>query len=341
VLESLRFSAQIQTLYTIHVSGDAHAEDLLAISPDKKWVALTPKDGAPLHVQRLKWTPDDSFVPMGNGFTTFFLYQTTSLAFSPDSMHLAVANGADNSVLVFESVDLPDEGKKSVLSIGARPAAVTFTKDNQKLIVGTQSGMGGSLQLWDLATASLERVIPMDASGGVCSVAISPDGKILAAGSCAQPFELSIWDVDTGYTPLSQPARLDAPGTCAGDCPDQHNIFAFNPATGEIASGAGFPRISILDPRTGKNSASVSAHAAGAALQGGETVSTLVFSSDGAMLVMAANQEIQLMDAGNGNVLWHHADPKRISAVSISADSKLMISMNADGDLVFWGVPGK
>ena len=124
---------QIQSLYTIHVDGDAHAEDLLAISPDKKWVALTPKDGAPLHVQRLKWTADGSFVPMGNGFTTFFLYQTTSLAFSPDSTHLAVANGADNSVLVFESVDLPSEDKKTVLAIGDRPTVATFTKDNQKL----------------------------------------------------------------------------------------------------------------------------------------------------------------------------------------------------------------
>lgn len=48
-----RNADQIQPLCTIHLKDGARAEDLLAISPDKRWVALTPKDGAPLHLQRL------------------------------------------------------------------------------------------------------------------------------------------------------------------------------------------------------------------------------------------------------------------------------------------------
>jgi len=332
---------RIQSLYSIHVNGDAHAEDLLAISPDKKWVALTPKDGAPLHIQRLKWATDGSFVPMGNGFTTFFLYQTASVAFSPDATHFAVANEADNTVLVFDLDDLPNDAKKTVLPIGDRPETLTFTKDSQKLIIGTQGGVNGSLQLWDFGTASLEREISTDVPGGVCSAAISPDGKILAAGYCTKTFDISTWEVDNGYTPLSLLAASDLVGSCTDPCLNQRNVFAFNPATGEIASGIDFPRISIHDPRTGKLSKSVTTRPAGNSSNGGNSVSTLAYTSDGAILVMAANQEIQLIDAKNGDLLWHYEDPKRITAVTISADSKLLISINADGDMVFWGVPAK
>jgi WD40 repeat protein len=332
---------QIQQLYKIHVSDDARSEDLLAISPDKKWVALTPKDGNPLHVQRLKWGSDGSFVPMGNGFTSFYLYQTASLAFSPDSMHFAVANQADNSVLVFGLDDLPSEAKKTVLSIGDRPEAVTFTKDSQKLIIGTQGGAKGSLQLWDLGTASLERAISADAPGGVCSAAISPDGKILAAGDCTNTFNISTWEVDNGYTPLSQLARSDQAGACTNPCPQQRNIFAFDPATGEIASGIDFPRISIHDPHTGKLRTSVTTHPVGESSNGSDSVSALAYTSDGAILVMVANQELQLIDAKDGKLLWHPEDPMRITAVAISTDSKLLITLNTAGDMIFWGAPAR
>jgi len=325
---------QIQALYTIHVTDELHPEYLLEISPDKKWVALTPKDSAPLNIQRLKWESDDSFVPMGNGFSTFFLYRTTSLAFSPDAMHIAVANRANNSVLVFDLLDLPDEAKQISLSIGDRPEALTFTKDNQKLIVGTQGGGYGVLQLWDFATASFKQEIAGDTLGNVCSAAISPDGKILAAGSCAT-FDISTWDVDHGYTPLSQSSGADQIDSA------QRNLFAFNPATGELASGADFPRITIYDARTGKISATVTMHPVADSLSASDSVSTLAYTSDGAMLVLDANQQIQLFDAKSGKLLWRHEDPKRIAAVAISADSKLMVSISAGGDLVFWGVPVK
>ncbi len=329
---------QIQTLFTNQVNLEARAEDVLVISPNKMWVTLAPKDGAPLTLLRLKWAPDGSFVPMINGYSRFFLYRTTSLAFSPDSMHYVVANEADNSVLVFGLDDLPNT-PKTVLPIGDRPVAVTFTKDSQKLIIGTQRGVNGSLQLWDLGTASLERKISADAPSGVCNAAISPDGKILAAGDCMNTFDISTWDVDNGYTPLSQLAKSDQAGPCTDPCPEQRNIFAFNPATGEIASGFDFPRISIHDPRTGKLSTSVTTHPVGDSSNGGDSISALAYTSDGAMLVMAANQGLQLIDAKNGDLLWHYEDSKRISAVAISADSKLLISVNTDGDMIFWGVP--
>jgi WD40 repeat protein len=330
---------QIQVIYTIHVSDTVRTEDLLAISPDKNWVALTPKDGSPLHVQRLKWTPDGSFVPMGNGFTSFYLYRTASLAFSPDAMHLAIANEADNSVLVFGLDDLPSEAKKDLLSIGDRPEAVTFTKDSQKLIIGTPRGANDSLQLWNLGTISLEREIPSQVPGEVCSTGISPDGKILAAGNCTEPFTISTWEIDGGYAPLTQLARLNHAGACGADpCQGQRNVFAFNPASGEIASGLDFPLISIHDPRTGKLSTSVTTPPAGESSNSGESISALAYTSDGAILVMVANQNLQLIDAKDGKLLWHPQDPRPITAVAISADSKLMVSINASGDMIFWGV---
>ncbi len=333
---------QIQVIYSFHVSDTVRIEDLLAISPDKNWVALTPKDGSPLHVQRLKWTPVGSFVPMGNGFTSFYLYRTAALAFSPDSAHLAVANEADNSVLVFGLNDLPSEANKTLLPIGDRPEAVTFTKDSQNLIIGTPGGANGSLQFWDLGTSSLEREIPAQVPGAVCSAGISPDGKILAAGNCTEPFAISTWDLQGGYTALAQLARSDQAGACGADpCPGQRNVFAFNPESGEIASGLDFPVISVHDPRTGKLSTSVTTPPAGESSNSGEFISALAYTSDGAVLVMVANGELQLIDTKEGKLLWHPEESRPVTGVAISADSKLMVSLNAGGDIFFWGVPAK
>ena len=331
---------RIEAIYSWHVSDTVRTEDLLAISPDKKWVALTPRDGAPLHIQRLKWTPDGAFVPMGNGFSSFYLYQTAAVAFSPDSMHVAVANGADNSVLVFGLDDLPSEAKKQLLPIGDRPEAVAFTGDSQKLLIGTMAGANGSLQLRDLGTSSLESNIPAQALGEICSVAVSPDGKILAASSCGEPFTISTWDIDAGYRPLTHLAKSDQAGPCgAYACPGLRNVFAFNPASGEIASGFDFPRIAIHDPRTGKLTTSVTASAARESSSSGESISALAYTSDGSALVMLANQELQLIDAKRGNLLWHLQDPRPTTAVAISADSRLMVSLTGGGDLIFFGVP--
>jgi WD40 repeat protein len=301
------------------------------------WVALTPKNGAPLYLQRLKWASNDSFVPMGNGYTNFYLYQTTSLTFSPDSMHFAIANAADNSVLVFDLTDLPTDAKKTVLQIGDRPEAVAFTQDNQKLIIGTNGGANSSLQLWDFGAVSLQQEISVNTLGGVCKAAISPDGKILAASSCAT-LEISTWKVDNGFTPLPQLAGAEPVSPCVDPCPGQHNNFAFNPATGELASAIDFPNISIHDPLTGQNSATLTTQPVVGSLNGDHSVTSLAFTSDGTILVMAANQELQLIDAKTGNLLWHHEDSKHIAAIAISADSRLLISINADGDVVYWGV---
>jgi WD40 repeat protein len=331
---------QLQPLYIIRLQGE-RTEDLLAISPDKKWTAAGRKYNGPINIQRLKWNSESSFVPQGDGFTTFFLYKTTALAFSPDSMQVAIANSADNTVLVFSLVDLPNESDRIVLPIGARPQAVVFTKDSQKLIVGTWGGSGQAvLQLWDIGTASLEQEISGEPLDSICSAALSPDGKILAAGSCAT-FDISTWDVDNGYTPLSQLAGADAADSCPFPCPEQRNIFGFNPATGEIVSAVNFPGISIHDPRTGNISATIITQPAGAGSNGGDTINALAFTSDGAMLVMAANQEIQFIDAKNGNLVWRYADPKHTNVVAISADSTLMLSLNVDGEMVFWGVPSR
>jgi len=329
--------AQIQQLYMIQLSKE-RTQDLLAISPDKKWIAASRKDGAPLYIQRLKWNLDGSFVPKGDGGTTFFLYKTTSLAFSPDSMSVAIANGADNSVLIFSLVDLPNENNKIVLPIGARPQAVAFTKDSQSLIVGTWGGSQAALQLWNIGTASLEREISGETLDSVCSTAVSPDGKILAVGSCAT-FDISTWDIDNSYAPLSRLDRLDSADACSDPCPEQGNIFAFNPTTGELVSAVNFPNISIHDPRTGKSSSIVTTQPIGAGPNGGDAISALAFAAEGDILVMAANQEIQLIDAKSGHLLWHYADPKHTTAVAISADSTFMVSFNVDGEMVFWGIP--
>jgi RNA polymerase sigma factor (sigma-70 family) len=67
-----------------------------------------------------------------------------------------------------------------------------FTRDSKTVIVGD---MGGHVVFWDVATGKEVRHLPPNPPGGVYSVALSADGRLLATGSWGK---VHLWNASTG-----------------------------------------------------------------------------------------------------------------------------------------------
>ncbi len=162
-------------------------------------------------------------------------------AFSPDASLLAF--GAEtNSVRLYRVADGKDLGR-----LGARgeywPSFVTalsFSADGRLL---ASSGWLydkyiGEINLWDVSGGRLLRTI--HGVEKVSSLALSPDGKLLAAG--VAPNTIKLWDVEDG--------RLRWAIKPPGDG-DQVNPLLFSADGGSLVSGhSGGDRIHVYDVRT-------------------------------------------------------------------------------------------
>jgi WD40 repeat protein len=291
----------------------------------------------------MPWTSEHSFFPWEDPISPkTYSFWTKSLSFSPNNLYLAVASGDDQVAVI----DIQHSKIATFLRPIEWPTSVAFTHDN-KLIVGTKRGYTGSLQLWNIETASLEKEISRDApNGGICSVAISPDGEFLASGYCTYVFDVLTWDIQNGYKPLSRLVGLDEVPYCPHFCIEDRNLVAFNPANGDVASGTNESRIPIKNSHTGRLSTIVSTSSEVDEynyISDVAPVNGLAFTSDGAILVIAAGRYLQLRNVMDGKLLWYHKNSQGVemSMTTITADSKLIISIDSKGDVNFWGVPDK
>lgn len=330
---------QIQLLFTHHISWDSISYGLATISPNGKWVALAAKYSSQLYLLPLMWETNNSIVPTVDVESSrIYKLRTESIAFSPDSAYLAVA-GNDNSVTVF---DLENPDKVKTFDIGNWTSAVTFVRDSKTLAIGTMRGVEGSLQILDLETGTIKHEISKNtSSGGICSVGISPDGNILAVGYCTYIFDISTWDIDKDFAHIARLAGLDEIAYCAHFCTDNRNIIAFNPITGDVASGTNYGRIPLQDARSGKLTAIISTvRRDGEVAYDASPVNALAFTPDGAMLIIATTPELQIRDVNDDRLLWSHTiSSKKLDAMTMSADARIIITINSDGEISFWGIP--
>lgn len=330
----------IQPLFTHQVSWDPISYGLVAISPNGKWVALATKYSSQLYLLPLKWETNYSIVPtIDVELSRVYKLRTESIAFSPDSAYLAVA-GNDNSVTVF---DLENANNIKNFDVGNWTSAVSFIRDSKTLAIGTMRGYEGSLQIIDLETGTTKYEISKNtSSGGICSVSVSPDGKILAIGYCTNVFDISTWDIDKNYEYIARLTGIDEVNTtCPHFCTDNRNIIAFNPVTGDIASGTNYGRIPLQDTHSGKLRTIISTVVRdGDVAYDASPINALAFTPDGEMLVIGTTPEIQIRSVKDGELLWSNNESQHyLTAMAISADARLMISVNSAGEVKFWGIP--
>jgi WD40 repeat protein len=262
------------------------------------------------------------------------------VSFSADGGFLASAD-YDGNIKVWET----DQPQNHTATLG--PASklylygVTFDPTGKKLIGSgkgdSRAGIGG-VEVWDADTA--RRIYALDDPGIWGSVAVSSDGRFIAAGegylnpSGKKEGLIGIWDVQ----------RQAKVKTLRGHT-DWITAVAFRPGSPEFASASKDGTIRIWDltdltkdalPKTLRH------------LPLGQPIWGIAYSSNGQLLASAGDDKtVRIWDAASGTELTKkplegHTQPVRCVAFSPGADSRYVFSGAGDnlnaGEIMVWGL---
>ncbi len=290
-----------------------YVRDSFSFSPDGKLVAGSSAEGyGPDYPYKLRvWE-----VATGKQHRSFDV-DPSLVAFSPNGRLLVagggfVAKGPTKSLVL---LDVKDGNKLATIEAPERwgATAVLFSPDGKLLFVN--SG-GWAIQVREVPSGKLVRELKGDTGGTNDSLAISPDGKILAvgrwlAGKPGRNGLLSLWDVAKGW----ETRRL--PGNEAG-----HHAVAFSPNGRELASVGADVMVRRWDVATGEEILAANGHEA--------TVYAVAFSPDGTTLASASSDHtIRLWDVLTGQErlkLPGHNKEAYVSSVAFSPDGKMLVS---------------
>jgi WD40 repeat protein/Tfp pilus assembly protein PilF len=262
-----------------------------------------------------------------------------SIAFSPDGTLLAAASGPPGkpgSVQLWDTAARTklrsfDGFTKPVLSLAFSPDGATLATGTAQYITQSQTPLSrlfwikpgaqtAEVQLWDVSTGQERTVLPGE-TGGILSLAFSPDGTTLAAAG---------WDAKIRLWDLAHP---DKQTTLTGHTSYVWSV-AFSPDGGTLASASGKwdgqPEVRLWDLPAGRERAVLRGHATG--------VTALAFSPDGQSLATSSwDRTVRLWDittAEERRVLRGHTN--YVAALAFSPDGKFLATGSWDGTARLW-----
>jgi WD40 repeat protein/uncharacterized caspase-like protein len=247
-----------------------------------------------------------------------------SIAFSRDGKVLA-SGSLDKTVKLWEVAS----GKelRTLSGHNGQVFAVAISPDGQVLA----SGSGDStVKLWDPAAGREIRALtnhgdPSNPDTGyperVNTVAISPNGKVLASGS---DVTVKLWDVASGklLRTLAESSR-----TQRGTSPF---VVAFSPDGQVLASGAD-DSVMLWDVATGK--------LIGTLKGGPDSVSRVAFSPDGKIVAGAVGDKVKLWEVVTSKevrTLTGHT--QGVTSLAFSADGQTLATGSQDNTVKLWEI---
>jgi len=251
-----------------------------------------------------------------------------SLSFSRDSASLASAS-ADGTMclwdltgqrqpVVCEQNPLEDEPAWTRQSGGysgnprwVMGAAITATGN------AISSDYGGRIRLWD-STSGSELGRFEDAGGPVWSLALSPDGKTLAAAGYTTN-AVTLWDVTTRKKRATLTGHTDRIWS-----------VAFSPDSRTLASGTNDLTVRLWDVATGNERMKIPVPA--------KFVYALVFSPDGRTLAIGGeDRRVRLLDVATGRPQEPLGQqPAGLRGVAFFPDGKTIATCGDDGTVKLW-----
>jgi RNA polymerase sigma factor (sigma-70 family) len=280
----------------------------VAFSPDGKTLAAAVDTGKMTYESRgIHLYECNTGKKTGELMPSNRLQMIFSLAFSPDGKTLASA-GRGATIQFWD----PAKGKEIVRGGEGNEMwveAVAFSPDGKTV---ASAGRDNTITLWEAGTGKFIRRIagaaPRARPGAlfnekVWSLAFSPDGKTLAAGS--GDTSIYLWDPATGQ----QISRLDG---------HKHWVrsVAFSPDGKSLASGSQDKTVRLWDLGTGKSIRQFDGHSDG--------VRYVAFSRDGNTLASNSEHGILLWDPATGKPIAHNLNKPQYDGLSmaLSPDAK-------------------
>ncbi|MFI9408450.1 nSTAND1 domain-containing NTPase [Nocardia gamkensis] len=297
-------SVRIWDVASIALTYQNSAFDALAVSPDGNRIVSGGEDGV------VQMWDVRSAQPIGRPMTGH-TGAVTQVAFSPDGRRIASAS-VDGTARLWnadtgELFGGPLVGHRGVLW------GVAFSPDGARLVTSGERRW----RWWDVESGQ-----PLDAPPAIghplmgTAVTVSPDGRVLAAGSDQVPSVL-LFDVATGKAPNS--LGIGTTGSVQS--------AAFSPDGKTIASAAD-SRIILWDAASAQQSAILQGHT--------EAVSKVAFSPDGRVLAsVGLDRTIRLWDIPSGQpraapLTGHTA---AITDVAFLPDGKTIGTSGVDGTI--------
>jgi len=335
--------------------GDARA---LSFSPDQQTLAGTDRSeiklwniktgqelqtlaGSQLGIDSLAFNADGKLLAVGNSDNTVVLWDSvkrqelrvlkghvsaiSAVAVSGDDKVLASALAAgvagirrDDTIKIWDPVT-----GQLVRSLTGRNTghSIGLSNDGTRLVSGS---FGSTVSLWNVSQAEAQRkiAVPRDSRFVPDRVALSSDGKLIAAGG--RDNAIKLWDAGTGRLLFTLTGHIKS-----------IRDLAFSPDSKLLASAGQDAAIKLWSVATGQEVKTLGAHSGG--------VGTIAFSPDGRKLASGSQDRMILiwdLETGesDGAYLGHQ---EWVNAVAFSPDGKKLASGSADGEVRIWQVAAR